>query len=51
MGSLINEDELRCRNCGHVGLWLDGDFDVQCPVCGAEFSLDLDEEPEEDDSD
>ncbi|WP_155988377.1 hypothetical protein [Oribacterium sp. P6A1] len=41
--SLIDEDELSCKNCGHVGMWLNGDWDVLCPVCGAEYSLNDDE--------
>lgn len=39
MGSIIDEDEIECKYCGHIGLWLDGDFDVECPACGAEYSL------------
>lgn len=41
--SYIDEDELECKFCGHIGLILDGDFDVECPACDAEYSL-LDDE-------
>ena len=41
--SLFDEDEMECEYCGHIGLVLNGDFDVECPVCGAEYSL-IDEE-------
>ena len=37
--SLIDEDELQCKKCWHVGMWLNGDFNVECPCCGAEYSL------------
>lgn len=40
--SVIDEDELECENCGHVGMFLNGDYNVECPYCGAEYSL-LDE--------
>ena len=43
--SLIDEDELVCKRCGHIGLWLNGDFDVECPECGAEYPL-IDDEQE-----
>ncbi len=39
MGSIIDEDELECRYCGHIGMFLNGDWDVECPVCDAEYSL------------
>lgn len=39
MSSIIDEDELECNRCGHIGMYLNGDFDVECPVCGAEYSL------------
>lgn len=46
--SIFDEDEMQCKCCGHSGMILDGDFDVECPVCGAEYSLcDEDEEIEE----
>ena len=37
--SLFDEDEMECEYCGHIGLMFNGDFDVECPVCGAEYSL------------
>ena len=37
--SLFDEDEMDCECCGHVGLIFNGDFDVEYPVCGAEYSL------------
>lgn len=37
--SIIDEDELECECCGHSGMFLNGDFDVQCPHCGAEYCL------------
>lgn len=40
--SYIDEDELECEICGRSGVLLNGDYDVQCPHCGAEYSL-LDE--------
>jgi rubrerythrin len=43
MSSLIDEDELECKECGHIGMLLNGDFDVECPNCGAEYSY-MDEE-------
>ena len=45
MASFIDEDELGCECCGHIGMWLNGDFDVECPACGAEYSL-IDEDEE-----
>ena len=39
MESLINYEELECEICGHVGLLPNGDFNVECPACGAESSL------------
>lgn len=39
MSSIIDEDELECNHCGHIGMYFNGDFDVECPVCGAEYSL------------
>lgn len=47
---MIDYDELECKFCGHIGLLPDGDFDVVCPVCDAEYSLidDSDEDDEED---
>ena len=47
--SLIDYDEQECRCCGHAGLLPNGDFDVLCPECGAEYSLV--DEPDEDDED
>ena len=41
--SLFDEDEMDCECCGHVGLIFNGDFDVEYPVCGAEYSLIIDE--------
>lgn len=41
--SLIDEDEIQCKCCGHVGMWLNGDWDVECPQCGVEYSLTDDE--------
>ena len=43
--SLFDEDEMECEYCGHIGLMFNGDFDVECPVCGAEYSL-IDEDEE-----
>lgn len=37
--SLIDYEDLECRYCGNIGVLPDGDFDVECPVCGAEYSL------------
>lgn len=37
--SFVDEDELVCEKCGHEGMLLNGDFDVECPNCGAEYSL------------
>lgn len=45
--SLIDYDELECKFCGHIGLLPNGDFDVECPVCGAEYSLDDEEDDNE----
>lgn len=42
----IDEDELECIKCGRSGMHFDGDFDVVCPFCGAEYSL-IDEDDEE----
>lgn len=42
--SLIDYEDLECRYCGHTGVWPNGDFDVECPVCGAEYSLCDDED-------
>ena len=39
MSSIIDEDELECDHCGHIGMYFNGDFDVECPACGAEYSL------------
>ena len=39
MESLIDEDELKCEVCGDIGLILCGDYDVECPACGSEYSL------------
>lgn len=38
MSSIIDEDEIECRVCGHIGMLLNGDFDLECPCCGAEYS-------------
>ncbi len=46
--SLIDEDEIRCKRCGHIGMWLNGDWDVECPSCGAEYSL-IDEDSDVED--
>ena len=37
--SLVDYDDLECRECGHIGMMPDGGFDVECPVCGAGYSL------------
>jgi uncharacterized Zn-finger protein len=37
--SLVDEDELECEYCGNIGLILIGDIDVECPCCGAEYTL------------
>lgn len=42
--SLIDYDELTCKYCGHIGLLPNGDFDVECPACDAEYSLEDDPE-------
>lgn len=47
--SLIDYDELKCKFCGNIGLLPNGDFDVECPACNAEYALD--EEDEDDDED
>lgn len=39
MASFIDEDELECRVCGHIGMLLNGDWTVECPACDAEYSL------------
>lgn len=44
MSSLIDYDELKCKFCGHIGLFPNGDFDVECPACGAEYSLTPDDD-------
>lgn len=36
---MIDYDELECKACGHIGMLPDGGFDVECPSCGAEYSL------------
>lgn len=36
---LVDEDELECERCGNIGLIPIGDFDVEYPCCGAEYSL------------
>ena len=46
MSSFIDEDELECEFCGHIGMILAGDWDVECPVCDACYSL-LEEDSEE----
>lgn len=46
MASLIGYDELECKFCGHIGLLPNGDFDVECPACDAEYSLINDEDNE-----
>ena len=45
--SLIDYDELECKYCGHIGLLPDGGFDLICPACDAEYSLDETEDDEE----
>lgn len=37
---------MECERCGHIGMVFNGDFDVECPVCGAEYSL-IDEDEEQ----
>ena len=37
--SLIDYESMDCKFCGHSGLMPNGDFDVECPACGAEYSL------------
>ena len=44
--SLIDEDEMECEYCGHIGMMFNVDFDVECPVCGAEYSI-IDENEEQ----
>ena len=52
MASLIDYEERECDFCGHIGLLPNGDFDVECPACGAEYSLiDEPEEKEEEEDD
>lgn len=41
---MFNYSEMDCEFCGYTGLLSDGDFDVECPSCGAEYSLVDDEE-------
>lgn len=43
--SLIDYEELECKFCGNIGMLPNGDFDVECPVCDAEYSL-IDEDDE-----
>ena len=43
MISFIDEHELVCEFCGHIGMILTGDWDVECPACDACYSL-LEEE-------
>lgn len=46
--SLIDYDELECKFCGNIGLVSSGgDYDVECPVCDAEYSLCEDEYEDE----
>lgn len=44
MASLIEYDELECKYCGHLGLLPNGDLDVECPACNAEYSLSEDDD-------
>ena len=30
----IDEDELECPNCGHIGLMPNGGDEYECPCCG-----------------
>lgn len=46
MASLIDYEDRECKFCGNVGLLPNGDFDVECPACGAEYSL-IDEPDDE----
>lgn len=48
MSSLVDYDELECKHCGHIGLLPDGSLNVECPACGAVYSLDEDIELEND---
>lgn len=49
--SYIDYDELECKFCGHIGLLPNGDFDVECPACEAEYSLADDDYENEEDED
>lgn len=49
--SIIDYDELECKNCGHIGLLPDGDFDVVCPICDYEYSLTEDDDTLEENDD
>lgn len=47
--SIIDYDELECKYCGHLGLLPDGGYDVCCPSCGQEYSLDNSENESDED--
>ncbi|MDE6435875.1 MAG: hypothetical protein K2L07_16850 [Lachnospiraceae bacterium] len=49
--SLIDYDELECKFCGHIGLLPNGDYNVECPVCDAEYSLIEDDEGDDEEDD
>lgn len=35
----INYGDMRCPKCGHIGLVPNGGFDVACPECEEDFSI------------
>lgn len=44
MNSIVDEDECVCPVCGHQGMLLAGGFNLECPVCETEISLEDEEE-------
>lgn len=49
MASLIDYEDMDCKFCGSSGsLVPDGDFNVECTVCGNTYSLDENEDEDED---
>lgn len=50
MASLIDYEDMDCKFCGASGsLVPNGDFDVECTVCGNIYSIADDEDEEEED--
>lgn len=49
MASLIDYEDMDCKFCGSSGsLVPDGDLNVECTVCGNNYSLDEDDYEDED---